>query len=344
MTYRAGIVGCGRIGCAFDDDPRRGYVSTHAGAYVRTPGVELVALADIDEGKLSRYGDKFGVPGRYTDYLEMLKREQLDIISVCTWNNTHLDIVRAAVEHGVKAVFCEKPIADSLSAADEMIRLCAERNVLLMIDHQRRFDPFHQQIAAFIQGGGLGRVQQVTCYYTAGVANTGSHLFDLLRFYLGEVMWVQGRYSRNASPNPQDSNIDAWIGFADGLVAVIQACDVRAYLIFEVSLLGTKGRLRVTSSGFNIEFEEVRDSERFAGYRELFPTSPPVSAEGPHEFMLFGVAHLLECLKTGQKPICSGEDGRAALEIICALRESADADGKRIELPLARSSITIESR
>jgi predicted dehydrogenase len=344
MTYRAGIVGCGRIGCAFDDDPRRGYVSTHAGAYVRTPGVELVALADIDEGKLSRYGDKFGVPGRYTDYVEMLEREQLDIVSVCTWNSIHLDIVRAAVEHGVKAVFCEKPIADSLSAADEMIRLCAERDVLLMIDHQRRFDPFHQQIATFTQSGGLGRVQQVTCYYMAGVANTGSHLFDLLRFYLGEVVWVQGRYSRNPSPNPEDPNIDAWLGFADGLVAAIQACDVKAYLIFEVSLIGTKGRLRVTSSGFNVEFEEVRDSERFAGYRELFPAAPPVSAEGPHEFMLFGVAHLLKCLKTGQKPICSGEDGRAALEIICALRESADADAEPIELPLTRSSITIESR
>lgn len=344
MTYRAGIVGCGRIGCTFDDEPQRGYVSTHAGGYVRTPGVELVALADIDEGKLDRYGGKFGVPGRYTDYVQMLEKEQLDIVSVCTWNDTHLDIVRAAVEHGVKAVFCEKPIADSLSAADEMIRLCAEGNVLLMIDHQRRFDRFHQQIAAFLRNGGLGQIQQVTCYYTAGVANTGSHLFDLLRFYLGEVTWVQGRYSRNPSPNPQDPNVDGWLGFADGLVAAIQACDVRAYLIFEVSLLGTKGRLRVTSSGFNVEFEEVRDSQRFAGYRELFPGSPPVRAEGPHEFMLFGIAHLLECLKTGQKPICSGEDGRAALEIICALRESADANGKRFILPLAHSSIIIQSR
>jgi predicted dehydrogenase len=344
MTYRAGIVGCGRIGCAFDDDLRRGYVCTHAGAYVRTLGVELVALADIDKKRLQRYGEKFGVPGRYTDYIKMLKTEQLDIVSICTWNNTHLDIVRAAVKHGVKAIFCEKPTADSLSAADEMIRLCTERNVLLMIDHQRRFDPFQKEIVAVIQNGKLGQIQQVTCYYTAGVANTGSHLFDLLRFYLGEVTWVRGRYSRNSSPNPQDPNIDGWLGFANGLVAAIQACDVRAYLIFEVSLLGTKGRLRVTSSGFDVEFEGVRESNRFTGYNELFTATSPVRAEGPHEFMLFGIAHLLECLKTGQKPICSGEDGRAALEIICALRESADTDEKLIELPLAYSSITIQSR
>jgi predicted dehydrogenase len=343
MTYRAGIIGCGRIGCAFDDDPNRGYVSTHAGAYLRTEGVELVALADIDESKLSRYGDKFGVTGRYTNYVDMLGKEKLDVVSICTWNNTHLDIVRHCVKHGVKAIFCEKPIAESLMAADEMIRLCAERNVLLMIDHQRRFDPFHQNLANFIKSGGLGRIQQVTCYYTAGVTNTGSHLFDLLRFYFGDVCWGEGRHSRNPSLNPKDPNIDAWLSFENGMVAVMQACDVKAYLIFEVSILGTTGRLRVTSSGFNAEYEEARESKRFVGYKELFPTSSPVSPDGPHEFMLFGVAHLLECLKTGRKPISSGEDGRAALEIICALHESAAGD-RRIELPLAHSSIAIESR
>jgi predicted dehydrogenase len=248
------------------------------------------------------------------------------------------------VQYGVKAVFCEKPIADSLTAADEMIRLCAEQNVLLMIDQQRRFDPFHQKIAKFIKNGKLGRIQQVTCYYTAGVANTGSHLFDLLRFYLGEVIWVQGRYSKNTSPNPHDPNIDAWLCCSDGTLVAIQACDVRTYLIFEVSLLGTEGRLRITSSGFNVEFEEVRASERFAGYKELFLASSPISPKGTHEFMLFGVFHLLECLKSGQKPICSGEDGRAVLEIICALHESAKAGGKLIELPLSYSSIIIKSR
>lgn len=343
MTFRAGIIGCGRIGCAFDDDPRRGYVSTHAGAYVRTPGVELVALADVDGAKLDRYGEKFGVAARYTDYHEMLDRERLDIVSVCTWNNTHLDIVRAAVARGVKAVFCEKPIADSLSAADEIIRLCAGRNVMLMVDYPRRFDRFHREVATFLQKGGLGQVQQVTGYYTAGVANTGSHLFDLLRFYLGDPAWVQGRHSSSASPNPGDPNIDGWLGFP-GCVAAVQACDVRAYLIFEVVLLGIAGRLRITSSGFAVEFEEVRESERFAGYRELRSAPPPVRVDGPREFMLAAVAHLVTCLETSQRPFCSGEDGRAALEMVCALRESADAGGMRVDLPMTRSVITIQSR
>jgi predicted dehydrogenase len=341
---RAGIIGCGRVGCAFDDDPRRGYVSTHAGAYVRTPGVELVALSDVDESRLNCYGEKFRVAGRYTDYERMFESESLDILSVCTWNHTHPDIVRVAVEHGVKAIFCEKPIADSLDGADEMVRLCQQKGVVLQIDHQRRFDPFHQQISAFLRDGGLGRVQQVTCYYTAGAANTGSHLFDLLRFYLGNLAWVQGRFSLNSSSNPADPNIDAWLGFENGPVAAIQACDSTAYLIFEISILGTAGRLRVTSSGLSAEFEEVRTSERFAGYGELFPAALPLRSDGSHEFMLFGIAHLLDCLDRGLRPISAGEDGRAALEIVCALHDSACENAKRVELPLAETSCKIQSR
>ena len=344
MSYRAGIVGCGRIGCGFDDDPRRGYVSTHAGAYVRTPGVELAAMADRDRTRLERYGERFGVRGRYEDYRQMLAQERLDILSVCTRDDTHREIVEQAVEIGVKAIFCEKPIADSLAAAEAMIRCCEKAGVILMVDHQRRFDRFHQEVAAYLRERRLGRVQHVTCYYTAGIANTGSHLFDLLRFFFGEVQWVQGVYSHSPSSNPDDPNVDGWLQFEQDVRAVIQACDVSSYTIFEINILGTLGRLRIMSHGFDAQFEDVRESPHFSGYRELRSAMPPVDPRGPHEFMLQAVAHLLMCLQGGQKPLCSGEDGLRTLELVCAMRESADANGHRIALPLVGRPVIIHSR
>jgi len=344
MTYRAGIIGCGRIGCAFDDDPRRSYVSTHAGAYVRTPGVDLVGLCDIDTTALDRFGEKFGVSGRYVDLSTMLAKEQLDILSVCIWNQMHREVVEQAVDAGVKAVFCEKPIAESLQAADAMIQECARHGVILMIDHQRRFDRFHQEVAAYLKQGRLGRLQQATCYYTAGVANTGSHLFDLLRLLFGELEWVQGVYGRNLSGSSNDPNVDGWLQFKNGPLVAIQSCDVKDYTIFEIDILGTLGRLRMTSHGLDIEFEGVAESPKFAGYKELCAATPPVHPGGPREYMLQAVTHLLECLERGSQPLCSGEDGRRALEVICALHESADASGKRVQLPLANSPITISSR
>lgn len=343
-AWRAGIVGCGRIGCTFDDDPRRGYVSTHAGAYTRTPGVDLVALADVDAGRVDRCGEKFGVPGRYQDYRDMLAGEGLDILSICTWNDTHRQVVDDAVTAGVKAIFCEKPIADTLLAADAMVHRCKDAGVILMIDHQRRFDRFHREVASYLRSGGLGRIQQVTCYYTAGIANTGSHLVDLLRFFFGDVRAVEGRYSRNLSPNPRDPNVDGLLEFEGGTSAVIQACDVEGYTIFEVNVLGTGGRLRITSHGFDVSYEEARESSRFAGYRELTPALPPVRQDPRPEFMLQAVAHLLECLHDKRTPLCSGEDGRAALEIVCALQESADRRGAVVSLPLQESVVTISPR
>ncbi len=342
--YRAGIVGCGRIGCGFDDEPARGYTATHAGAYAQTPEVDLVALADVDSAKVERYAEKYGVPGHYGDYRAMLAGEELDILSVCTWNDTHREIVEEAVEAGVKAVFCEKPIAGDLKDAEVMIRHCTEAGVVLMVNHPRRFDRFHQEVAGYIRSSGLGPIQQVTCYYTAGVANTGSHLFDLLRFFFGEVDWVSGLVSRNPSANPEDPNIDGWLCFEGGLLASVQACEAAAYTIFEINILGTRGRFRLTSHGFDAEFEQARESRRFNGYRELVRDVPPLNPNGPREFMVQAVSHLLECLENSQDLVSSGKDGLQALEIICALRESAEDEGRRMRLPLFESRIAVHSR
>ena len=337
MRLRAGIVGCGRIGCGFDDDPRRKYVSTHARAYLSTVGVELAALCDTDVSKRQRYGAKFGVNSTYPDYAEMFEREGLDIVSICTPGNSHLEVARAAVACGVRGIFCEKPIADSIEAAEEMVRLCAANNVVLLIGHQRRFDPMHQRLAKFVRDGEMGTLQQVTCYYTAGIANTGTHLFDLLRLYGGEVAWGEGRVSPCAPSSAADPNIDGWLGLSCGGRAAIQACGVAAYTIFEINLLGTKGRLRIGSHGFRAEFEEVRESERYSGYRELFSAPLPVAGEFTRDLLPLGVRHLMDCIETHAVPVSSGEDGRAALEIICALSHSALECGRRVELQPANA-------
>lgn len=316
-NYRAAVIGCGRIGCGFMLDPLRGRASTHAGAYAAAVGIDLVALCDCQEGLAQRYADELGVQA-YIDYHEMLASEGLDIVSVCTPPETHEEIVRNVAHHGVGAIFCEKPISTSLVAAEYMVRVCAEQNVLLMIGHQRRFDPMHRQLRAFIEKGGLGNIQQATCYYTAGVANTGSHLFDLLRFYLGEMMVVRSaRLSPNSSHNPNDPNIDAEMEFEKAPSVVVQACDHKAYALFEITLLGTEGRLCIRPTPL---YEAARPCKQFAGYLALEWAALPIIGKESKAAILLGAQHLAHCLATGQQPVSSGEDGLAALRIITELR------------------------
>lgn len=336
--YKAAVIGCGRIGCSFDDDAARGYVSSHAGAYARTPGTQLVALVDIDLPRARKYAERYGVTA-YADAAEMLREQRPDMVSVCTLAGTHRELVIAAAKAGARAVFCEKPIAATVSDADDMIAACRSAGALLFVDHQRRFDQFHRQAAALLRSGRLGRVQQVTAYYTAGLMNTATHLVDLLRMFLGEVEWVQAMPSRNDSRNAADPNLDAWLQFAGGPLAVMQASDVKAFTIFEINFLAEGGRLRVGSHGFSAEFEEARDSQRFAGYRELYRAAVPqdVNVEAPREYMLQAVRHIVDCLDGRASPVSTGEDGRATLQVLEALKNSAAAQGERIGLPVAQS-------
>jgi predicted dehydrogenase len=329
--WRAAVIGCGRIGCTFDDDPNRHQVSTHAGAYRRASGVDLVALADLDQAKLDRYGDKFGVSGRYLDHQEMLRLESPEIVSVCTWSGTHETMVRDAVEAGVKGIFCEKPMADVSSQARVMHALCESRGVVLLINHKRRFSPFHRAVAAFLNAGRVGAIQQVTVYYVSGVANTGSHLFDLLRLYFGEIAWVETRLSHRRSPIPDDPNVDGVLWCAQGFPVVLQACDTKSYYVLEIAILGTEGRLRITTGTHEgVEWEEARPSAHASEYRDLVRAESPLPpVEQRPEIMIAGVTHLVACVEGRATPLCSGLDGLRAVEMFEAVKASAARDGER---------------
>ena len=330
--WRAAVIGCGRIGAGFDDDPHRTQVSTHAGAYRKTPGVELVALADLEQAKLDKYGNKFGVPGRYLDYREMFRRDAPDVVSVCTWSGTHAAVVRDAVEAGVQAIFCEKPMADRSADARAMHALCESRGVVLLVNHKRRFSPFHQAVASFLRTGRIGAIQQVTVYYVSGVANTGSHLFDLLRLYFGDIAWVETRPSHRRSPLPDDPNVDGVLWFEQGFPVVLQACDTTSYYVLELAILGTEGRLRIKTGTYDaVEWEEARPSKYASEYRDLAPAASPLpQVETRPDIMMAGVAHVIACLEHKATPLCSGMDGFRAVEIFEAVKASADRGGARI--------------
>ncbi len=335
--YRAGIVGCGRIASGFDQDPLRKYVATHAGAYSRSKQVRLVSACDLDGEKLETFGRRWKVKHLYRDLKEMLEKEALDILSICTWPNTHYDLAKIAVSYGVKALFCEKPITDNLAKADELVELCREKDVPLAVNHSRRWDPGHQKVKRVIETGKLGKIHHVNCYYTAGLLNTGTHLFDLLRWFLGEAKWV------SASPEPvfgeQDLTVSGELLFENGTLVSLAGLDVRDYLIFEMDFYGSKGRLRITHSGFGLEYWKVGKSPYYSAYRELIPGKLGIDLR-EKKMMVEAVSGLVRCLDEEKRPLCDGDDGRKSLEIICAFHESLRS-GSRVELPLRNRNVRV---
>jgi len=342
--YTAAIIGCGRIASDFDDDPlmRKNYgISTHAGAYVDNPNIELIAAADILDDKLSKFGRRWGVRRLYTDYRELLRQEEIDILSICTWNTTHLEILEEAVKSGVKAIFCEKPISNSLETADRMVNIANDHDIVLAVNHRRRWDDLYERISDYIHKGGMGTIQQVSCYYTSGIANTCSHLFDVLRMLFGELATIGAWYKGDSSKD--DPDIDGYMVFDNGVTATLQSLDAHYYSLFEFDIYGTEGRLRIEDNGFKVSYWKMRDSTESLGYRALFPEDAPVQVS-QKAIMKKAVQNIVECLSSGAKPACSGIDGIKSLEIICAFHLSAGGGNKPINLPLKRRDIAIKSK
>ena len=209
---RCAIIGCGRIGCGFDDKTTK-TIMTHAGSYFNNSNTKLIALCDIDQKKLKKYGKKYNINNLYTTSDEMFENETIDCVSICTLVDTHLELVTQAVKHGIKAIFLEKPISNSLHTAKKIINICNDNNVILLIDHQRRFDPFFHTLKDLIQTKKLGTIQSINIYYGSGISNTGSHIFDLIRLFFGEAVSVNARYSKNTSSNKLDPNLNIILKF-----------------------------------------------------------------------------------------------------------------------------------
>jgi predicted dehydrogenase len=344
FKYNAAIVGCGRIASDFDDDPlmRKNYgISTHAGGYVDNPNIELIAAADISGEKLKKFGKRWGVYRLYTDYRELLKNEEIAILSICTWNTAHLEILEEAAKRNVKAIFCEKPLSNSLENADRMMKIVSDHNIALFVNHRRRWDGLYEKIREHIKEGHMGSIQQVSCYYTSGIANTCSHLFDVLRMLFGEIKSVCAWHKNDF--NKDDPDMDGYIIFQNGVTATLQSLDARYYSLFEFDIYGTVGRLRIEDNGFKISYWSVRDSSESRGYRTLLRDDVPVEVSQKN-IMKNAVQNIVECLSSEAVPACTGIDGVKSLEIICAFHASATAGNMPIDLPLKRRDMTIKSK
>lgn len=334
--YRAGVIGCGRIGFGFDKDPKRKYISTHAGAYRHSGQTQLAAVCDINAKNLKECMRKWDVRSGYADLEKMLKAEKLDILSICTPPDTHYPVLKKAAQFPLKAIFCEKPLADSAGRAEKMVRICREKRIILQVGHQRRFDPLHIRLKDLIAAKRAGSVQQVNFYYTAGIKNTGSHMFDLLGFFFGDAEWIEAFYSKNSSGNSADPNLDGVIRFKNGIFAAFQACDAGKYLVFELACFLDTAKFILKNSGFSLDFYRAADSGYFSGYKELRAARPPFEADYKRNFMVNAVRHLSGCIKKGKESISSGKDGLAALRLIEAALHSANNDGKRVFLNRSR--------
>ena len=147
---KVGIIGTGWI------------AGNHAESYKHLEDIEVVACADLVPGKAEAFCKEYGFEHArcYSDHLSMLEAEDLDAVSVCTYNRTHAQCSIDAMKHGVH-VMCEKPMCVTMEEAEEMCRVEKETGMILTIGFQPRMDKNMQMIKKIVESGELGDIYYI---------------------------------------------------------------------------------------------------------------------------------------------------------------------------------------
>ena len=347
---RAAVIGLGRIGSTFDDEITRGGTFflpyCHAPAYHESPLVELVAGADLDARQRTWFAERWGLDERrvYADYREMLRREEPDLVSVCTSARPRAGIIEEVARAGVRGIWAEKPIAMGLAEADAALRVCSEHGTKMAVNCHRRWNALFREIRRMIDAGDFGELLQITVHGTFGLSSNGSHMLDTMNFLAGStVEWVFGEMESDAAAAKDDElQGNGYLAYANGVRGFVRSmASGAAFTSFDV--IGEQARARTGDDGMtwqlirrvrgDLERPSLRPlSNRFTGDLPVefpFPLPNRLQASG-----LAIVEDLVSAVSGGPAPQCSGEDARDALEVAIAMRESHRRGGERVTLPL----------
>jgi predicted dehydrogenase len=238
---RVGVIGCGGIS------------SNHIRGYLDSGRYEIVGLADLDESAMSQKDAAFSItPRHYTDARAMLAQERPDVVSICTWHTGHASWTIAAAAHGPKAILCEKPMADTIGRAEQMILACQRNGVKLAISHQRRFLPAYTMARDLIAQGAIGKVQTIQSFGGDGLPNYSSHQTDMYRYLLAddECDWVIGNVERKTDRYERGTRIeDCAVGvfhFRSGALALLLS-DLTGVVYQGALIYGSEGMINLTT-------------------------------------------------------------------------------------------------
>lgn len=323
-----GLVGCGHI------------ADRHILSLAASKGAALVALCDLFPERMERAEQLYArrsetaVPvERCASPEHMLSSPRVDAIIISTHSAKHAELALAAL-HAGKHVVLEKPMALSLADADRIVRTAAERGLYVQVCHQLRYRPVFQYVRELVQDGAFGklhmavvsiRLKRSRSYYEEAawrgswkldggmLLNQGSHLIDLLQWFLGDAKSVYGKMTRGSLAKQTEDSAAGIVQFAGGAVGVIEANTLSHpnNLDNAVTLFGEKGTVSIGG----LKLDEIR---RWS-FDDPKLTAPVNIGRDEHERMY---ARVVRAIERKLPLLADAAEGRKTLELICALYES----------------------
>lgn len=346
-TYRAAVIGCSRMG-AFIDNEVPDYEAirlpySHAAGFFAEERTALIACADLRTDVMAHFGNRYNVPtsNQYTDYREMLEKEQPDIVSVATQPEHRAEIVIYAANHGAKAIYAEKAMAASMDEAAAMVAAVEANNVAFNLGTNRRWHTGFDKMKAVIDSGDLGQLRTLIIYSNGTLFNTASHNFDLVLRLNSDApaKWVSGYLPNGDSVIEgdvlrEDPTGQGTIQFENGVTAHALLTPRSS----EWEAICARGTVTCWNNGWQWH---IRKQQEVPGWRacrvpEAFPEFERASSTANL------IKDLVHALDTGEPTRGGVQCAYASTELIFGVIESHLRGGARVELPLTDSKVRLQ--
>ncbi len=347
--YRVGIIGLGRMSSTLDEEDHPYHPRAIAACCQAMDQLELVAGADLLEAKREAFRHRWGVNALYEDYREMVQREKLDLVAVCTTasglqkparqapdsafrGDSHADLAIDLAEAGVPMLYVEKAMASSTEKADAVKEACNRHGTLFNSGVSRRFTRTYEQVRDAIERGEIGEPKAGVHYGSSSLMHGHIHSIDTLCYLLGDplIEAVRGELrprdlTIEENHIPFDPNAVYQVEFAGG----VEATTVPA-APWEFEILGTEGSIRSLNNGGGILLRKKRGRR---GSRDNWEEAPIDFTESTSPFVIC-LEDLVDAYEKGRPTRGCVDIAHRVTEACIAVAESHRLGGKWIDLPM----------
>ncbi len=318
IPYNVLIVGAGQIGALFDN-PLSENILTHSHAFSKHKKFNLLGYVDTDINKSINAAKRWNC-NYFHSMDEAFINNRVDVVCVAVPDEYHYEVLKRLSKFSVKFIFAEKPLTKTLQETKNIIAIYKQKKVPILVNYTRRFVPEFIYLKEIIDSKVFGDFVTGVGYYGKGILHNGSHMVDLLRYLIGEIISVES-LSYNFDFYSNDPSVNSILTFNNNSKFFMKDVDCSLYSIFELDLLFEKKRVRIVDLGCKIEIYEVCENEVFKGYKKLNKVKDIKTSLG--EALYFAVDNISDFLEKKDELKCHVSDSYKTMEICLKLKEKA---------------------
>ncbi|HAA76715.1 TPA: hypothetical protein DCE37_16515 [Candidatus Latescibacteria bacterium] len=355
-TYRVGIVGLGRMGSTIDDEGHAIKPYAIAGCCQEMDQLELVAGADLQEDKRAAFTERWGIGAVYEHYLEMVEKEHLDLVAICTTasglfkpaneapdasfrGDSHADLAVSLSNAGVPMLYVEKAVASSMVRMDEVRDTVKANGTVFNSGVLRRFNEHYQAVKAAIDDGIIGEPKAVTHFAASSLMHGHIHSIDTVSYLVGDpkIKSVRGELQPldtviENDHIASDPRATYQLMFENGIYAVSIPMGQ-----WEFEVLGTEGSIRSQNNGQAVLLRKPGEP---IGKRFAWETAP-FEEVAARSHAITCLEDIVDAYEKGHPTLGHVDVTHHVTEACIAVAESHRAGGGWLDLPLSNRDLYI---